>query len=226
MVVVSLEPLFPFMDRCGMATSTRKIAARLWPNGLPESDPANLVRQLYTIENSDKPEPSGSQDMAGLIYPGVSRLDYDCSFEGGYFPCNVESNTDPEVAHWLERVIHMLPVAPRPNGYSPLGIKNLDPEWVRRLSQSGKDCYASIAAQHVAGLGAAMNECMACWEVLMPHIVRHPALSVDLARLLAYYQARYPGAMYSGCGGGYLVVVSEEDVPGTFRVKVRIRKQI
>ena len=24
-------------------------------------------------------------------------------------------------------------------------------------------------------------------------------------------------------GGGYLVVVSEEDVPGTFRVKVRIR---
>jgi len=225
MVVISLEPTFPFMDRCGMATSTRKIAARLWPAGLPDSDPAGLVRQLYTLENRDKVEPSGSQDMAGLIYPGVSRLDFDYTVEGGYFPCNVASNNDPAVARWLERVIHMLPVAPRPDGYSPLGIKNLDSGWVRRLSQSGKDCYSSIVAQDLTGLGAAMNECMACWEVLMPHIVRHPTLSVDLAGLLAYYQARFPGAMYSGCGGGYLVVVSEDDIPGTFRVKVRIHKQ-
>jgi hypothetical protein len=224
MVVVSLEPLFPFMDRCGMATSTRKIAARLWPDGLPENDPADLVRQLYTLENRSKPEPSGSQDMAGLIYPGVSRLDYDFTIEGGYFPCYVESNNDPAVAAWQERVIHMLPVAPRPNGYSPLGVKNLDPEWVRRLGQSGKDCYSSIVAQDLTGLGAAMNECMACWDALMPHIVRHPTLSVDLAGLLTHYQARYPGAMFSGCGGGYLVIVSEEEIPGTFQVKVRTRK--
>ena len=40
--------------------------------------------------------------------------------------------------------------------------------------------------------------------------------------LLAYYQSRYPGAMYSGCGGGYLFVVSDEPVPGAFQVKVRI----
>jgi hypothetical protein len=28
--------------------------------------------------------------------------------------------------------------------------------------------------------------------------------------------------MYSGCGGGYLMVVSDETVPGAFKVKVRI----
>jgi hypothetical protein len=39
--------------------------------------------------------------------------------------------------------------------------------------------------------------------------------------LLAWYQSRYDGAMYSGCGGGYLVVASEEEVPGSFRVSVR-----
>lgn len=224
MVVVSLEPAFPFMDRCGMATSTRKIAARLWPDGLPQGDPARLVRELYTIENRDKPEPSGSQDMAGLIYPGVSRLDYDYTVEGGYFPCHVESNNDPGVAEWLGRVIHMIPICPRPDGYSPLGSKNLDREWVRRLSQSGKDCYTAIVAQDTPGLGAAMNECMLCWEVLLPHVVRHSTLSVDLVGLLAYYQCHYPGAMYSGCGGGYLIVVSEDDVPGSFGIKVRIRK--
>jgi preprotein translocase subunit SecA len=32
---------------------------------------------------------------------------------------------------------------------------------------------------------------------------------------------RYAGAMYSGCGGGYLYVVAEERVPGAFGVEVR-----
>ncbi len=69
---------------------------------MPERDPAELVRELYAAENKGKAEPSGSQDMAGLIYPGVNRLDYDFNYEGGYFPVHVESNNDPQVAHWLE----------------------------------------------------------------------------------------------------------------------------
>ncbi len=28
----------------------------------------------------------------------------------------------------------------------------------------------------MAGLGASMNECMRCWETLLPHVVRHPTL--------------------------------------------------
>jgi len=31
--------------------------------------------------------------------------------------------------------------------------------------------------------------------------------------------------MYSGCGGGYLYVVSDEPVPGAFKVKVRGKKE-
>jgi hypothetical protein len=41
-----------------------------------------------------------------------------------------------------------------------------------------------------------------------------PALTVDLKSILTYYQSRYAGAMYSGCGGGYLYLVSTEAVPG------------
>jgi hypothetical protein len=44
---------------------------------------------------------------------------------------------------------------------------------------------------------------------------------VDLLAFLHYYQSRYIGAMYSGCGGGYLYIVSEETVPGAFRVSVQ-----
>ena len=222
MVVVALEPQFRFMDRAGFATGTRKVALERWGGRLPDRPPAELVRELYAAENEDKPEPSGSQDMIGLIYPGVSRLDYDYLHEGGFFPAHIESNNDPQIARWLEQVINILPVEPRPAGYSPLGIKNLDPEWIRKLGQSGKTCYDAIIRRDEAALGASMNECMECWEAILPHTVRHPVLSVDLKALLRCYQERYAGAMYSGCGGGYLYVVSRESVPGSFRVKVRV----
>ena len=222
MVVVALEPTCFFMDRCGMGTSTRKVAIELWQGRLPDGDPAELVRELYALENKGKPEPSGAQDMAGIIYPGVNRLDFDYAYEGGYFPVHVKSNNDPDVARWLEGVIHMVPIAQRPPGYNPLGEKNLDPEWVRRLGQSGKDCFDAIVTRDAQGLGASMNECMKCWEAILPHTVRHPTITVDLMAILGYYQSRYAGAMYSGSGGGYIYVVSEEEVPGSIRVKVRV----
>jgi hypothetical protein len=222
MVVVALEPTFRCLDRAGMASGTRAIALKLWDGALPDRDPAALVRELYAEENRGKAEPSGSQDMIGLIYPGVNRLDFDFEHEGGVFPRHIESNNDPAVARWLEAVIHVVPVAQRPEGYNPLGIKNLDRAWIGRLGQSGKDCYAAIVARDLRGLGASMNECMRCWEAILPHTVRHPTVTVDLVGLLAYYQSQYAGAMYSGCGGGYLFVVSETPVPGAFRVNVRI----
>jgi len=224
MVVVGVEPTFRFMDRSGMATSTRAVARKLWNDVLPDMDPRELVRTLYDAENRGKAAPSGSQDMAGLILPGVSRLDYDITCEGGYFPAHIETNNDPAVARWLEKVIHMLPIAPRPDQYSPLDKKNLDKEWIRRLGQSGKDCYAAILAMDARALGASMNECMQCWEAILPGTVRHPAITVDLLGILHHYQSRYAGAMYSGCGGGYLYVVSDDPVPGSLRVQVRIGK--
>ena len=67
-----------------------------------------------------------------------------------------------------------------------------------------------------------MNECMKCWETILPHTVRHPTISLDLAAILGRYQAKYAGAMYSGCGGGYVYVVSETPVADAIRVNVRI----
>ena len=224
MVVVTLEPRFRFMDRSGMATGTRYVALKMWNGRLPDRDPAELVRELYAAENRDKAEPSGSQDMIGMIYPGVNRLDYDIEHEGGIFPQHIESNNDPAVANWLNEVIHVVPVEPRPDGYNPLGIKNLDPQWIRRLGRSGKDCYRGIIERDLKALGASMNDCMKCWEAILPHTVRHPTISIDLPGLLHYYQAKYAGAMYSGCGGGYIYVVSEKPVAGALRINVRIAR--
>lgn len=221
MVVVNLQPAFPFMDRAGMATGSRKVAMRLWQGRLPDGDPGRLVEELYAEENRGRTEPSGSQDMIGLIHPGISRLDYDADYRGGVFPCHIESTSDPAAVRWLEQVLHLLPVMPRPDGYNPLGRKRLHPSSIRRLGRSGRDCFDAIVARDMTRLGATLNETMACWETLLPDTVRHPTLTMDLVALLHCYQEQYPGAMFSGCGGGYLIVVSDAPVPGTLHVNIR-----
>jgi len=224
MVVVQIEPDFRPMDRSGIASGTRAIAMKLWRGKLPNRPPDELVRELYDAENRGKAEPSGSQDMIGLVYPGVNRLDYDFKIHGGVFPSHVESCNRPKVARWLSEILYLIPVEPRPDGYGPLGIKNLEPKRVAQLGQSGRDCYAAIVKMDAKKLGASLNLTMKCWETLLPHVVRHPLLRVDLMPILQAYQRQYLGAMYSGCGGGYLIVVSEKPVPGAFQVNVRIAK--
>ncbi len=222
MVVVSLHPTTRYMDRSGMATGTRVVARGLWGDELPDDRPAEvLVRELYQAENEGQAAPSGSQDMCGLIYPGISRLDYDASVEGGWFPAHVESTSDPGVVAWLEQVIHLVPVGPRPVGYDPLGVKNLDPAWVARLGHSGRACYEAIVAMDLEALGESLNECSRAWAAILPQVFEHPAINIDLHGLLAGYAAAYPGAMYSGCGGGYVIVASDTPPPGSARIAVR-----
>lgn len=222
MVTVQIEPEFRFMDRAGICGSTRRIALDIWQGIVPpERDKMELVRELYQVENEGLAEPSGSQDMIGLVYPGVNRLDYNFDVHGGYFPEHIESNNDTDVASWFSSILYLVPVNQRPDGYNPLGRKYLDPDWIARLGQTGHDCFAAIVQKDLIRLGLSFNDCMLCWETIFPDTVEHPTLTIDLKELLSFYQQRYPGAMYSGCGGGYLYVVSENPVPGGFQVKVR-----
>ncbi|HET7625695.1 MAG TPA: hypothetical protein VFM25_10570 [Verrucomicrobiae bacterium] len=221
MVVVQIEPNFRPMDRSGIATGTRAIAMKIWNGKIPRRPLEELVRELYHAENDGKAEPSGSQDMIGLIYPGVSRLDYDFKIGGGVFPSHIESCNNRKVARWLGNVLHLIPVEPRPEGYNPLGRKNLNPEWVARLGKAGRDCFDAIVQMDAEALGASFNLNMKCWQNLLPDVVSHSRLRVDLMPLLKAYQQQYPGAMYSGCGGGYLIVASTEPVPGACKVTVR-----
>ena len=222
MVVVSMLPTVKYMERSGMATGTRRVAQQLWDDAVPTDRSAEeLVRELYRVENEGLDDPSGSQDMCGLIYPGISRLDYDSSVEGGWFPSHVESTSDPEAVAWLEQVIHLIPVGGRPDGYNPLGIKNLEPQWVARLGACGRDCYEAIVAMDLAALGGSLNENSRAWQAILPQVYEHPAIKADLWGLLTGYMADYPGAMYSGCGGGYVIVASDEPPAGSARISVR-----
>ncbi len=220
-VVVSIEPIAPDMGRSGLVTGTRRAALQLWPDGVRAAPPADVVRVLYDAENRGRPDPSGAQDMIGLVNPGISRLDYDARVYGGIFPARVERLDDPAAENWLERVLQLVPAAPRPPGDHPLGERRLDPAWIRRLGRCGAACGDAIAARDLDALGASFQECMRGWAALLPHTVRHPTLTIDREAVLRDYPARCAGAMYSGRGGGYLRVAFNPPVPGGAHIVIR-----
>jgi hypothetical protein len=212
-VVAQIWPTIDFNDRSGMATSSRSVAIELWGNQLPSGDPLRNAQLLFGAENFQNTYVSGSQDHIGLLKPGINRLYYN----GSYWPQKIDSSVTPEICDWLSSVIHLFPLRPRPEGYNPLLSKNLNPEIVRELGESGDQCWESILRKDVEGLGQAMRRSFLAWRKMLPYTVPDPVLQ----ELETNYFPHYPGAITSGSGGGYVVVASDREVPGALKIRVR-----
>lgn len=210
-IVTQIKPTIEFQERSGMGTSSRKVALELWGNRLPDGDPVRNAKLLFGAENPPGSRYiSGSQDHLGLLLPGINRLYY----EGDYWPSSINSITDPETCRWLESVLHLILLRPRPEKYDPLEMKNLTVEWVRNLAQSGELCWKSIQNKDVRGLGLAMSQTMEAWKHLLPRTVPE-----EMEGVLKSY-ASHAGAVFSGSGGGYLIVASDQDIPGALKVQI------
>lgn len=213
-VVAQIWPTMDFNDRSGLATSSRKVAVMLWGDRYPEGDPETNARLLFGAENPPgKTYVSGSQDHIGLFYPGVSRLYY----RGGYWPEHIDSTTEKTICEWLGNVIHLVPVEPRPVGYDPLKIMNLERSLVRQLGEAGDQAWDSIINMDINGLGRSMTNTLIAWKKILPLTVPDHIMKV----LETEYFPVYPGAITSGSGGGYIMVASEKPVEGAIRVKIR-----
>jgi cytidyltransferase-like protein len=212
-VVVQIKPTVDFHERSGLGTSSRKVALELWGDRIPKGDPIRNAKLLFGAENPPGIQyVSGSQDHLGLLLPGINRLFY----EGNYWPSRIDSLTDNDTAEWLEKVIHLIPIHSRPMQYDPIQIKNLTVEWVKVLGESGELCWESIRNKDVYGLGRALTQSLEAWKHLLPMTV----LDESLDQLKRY--ASHPGAIFSGSGGGYIVVVSKESIPESIRIRIRI----
>ncbi len=213
-VVAQIWPDYDFNDRSGMATSSRKIAHELWGDKIPEGDLERKAKLLFGAENPPGSfYISGSQDQLGIMLPGANRLDYD----GKFWPCNIESIVDAETCDWLSKVLYLIPLAPRPEGYNPLVEKYLTVENVRELGISGDLCWEGIVEKNVNKLGEGMKRTFLAWCKMLPYTVPDWVLT----EMETNWFPNYPGAITSGSGGGYVIVASEDEVPGGMKVRIK-----
>ena len=213
-VVAQILPTTDFDNRSGLATSSREVGIRLWGDRYPEGDPLENARLLFGAENPPGSEYiSGSQDHLGLLMPGINRLYYN----GGYWPEKIESEISSGTCQWLSEIIWLVKLKPRPVGYDPLKEMHLERSFIKELGEAGNLCWESILKKDVAGLGKAMTDTFILWKKILPLTVPDDILK----EMENNYFPDYPGAITSGSGGGYIIVVSEKPVENAIKVKVR-----
>ncbi len=215
-LTISLEPTVDFHERSGMASSTRCKAIQLWQTSLPGGRPEHTARTLFAFENPPgTTEFSGSQDAIGIVYPGLNRLDY----RGKFWPEKITSIHDEATLSWLEQHLQLVPLGPRGDKYEANRGRRITAPRVRRLAATANVCWEAIQQRDVAAFGRQMRAAFEAQVALFPAMSNR-----ELQKTIHKYAGQAHGWKLSGAGGGgYLVLVTEQEMPGLLRVKIRRR---
>ncbi len=213
-LTVSIEPTHDFNDRSGMSSSTRKKAIELWRTHLPDGDREQLAKVLFGYENPPgTTEVSGSQDSIGIVFPGLNKLHY----EGGYWPTHIESVHDEDVLSFIEDHLQLVPLGPRRQGYSVLSGTHIDAAGAKALADAADACWNAIQAKDASAFGAAFRASFDAQVAMFPHMVDE-----GIRAVIAQHASGSLGWKLSGAGGGgYLILVRREEVPGALRINIR-----
>ncbi len=214
-VTISIEPTIEFNDRSGMASSTRQKAIELWKTEIPGGDREQLARVLFTYENPPGKEIiSGSQDALGIVMPGLNRLYYG---PGQYWPEKISSCRQEDILEWLENRLSLVTLGPREGGYSVLSETHIDSRSAARLARAADDCWDAIQRKDSAAFGRSFREAFEAQIAMFPHM-----MDGSVQDAIDTYRSRALGWKLAGAGGGgYLVLVSDEEISGTIKIKIR-----
>ncbi|HTY60446.1 MAG TPA: adenylyltransferase/cytidyltransferase family protein [Bacteroidota bacterium] len=213
-LTISLEPTVEFNDRSGMASSTRRKAVELWKTEIPWGDREQLARVLFTYDNPPGTEViSGSQDAIGIVLPGLNRLNYS----GAYWPASIESCYNEDVLAFIEDHLSLVTLGPRDGNYVALSDTDITAPKAQRLARAADECWRAMLAKDLRGFGAAFTESFEAQVAMFPHMA-----DASLRSVIEKYRHTAAGWKLSGAGGGgYLILVAGERVPGTMGIKIR-----
>jgi galactokinase/mevalonate kinase-like predicted kinase len=213
-ITISIEPTLDFNDRSGMSSSTRKKAIEIWGYRLPDDDPEKLAKILFSFENPPgKKEISGSQDSIGIVYPGLNRLNYS----GDYWPDSIEASSDPELSDWLEKRLHFLPLPPRGKTFDVLANTKIDRAKAKALADAANGVWDAIHSKDSSAFGRYFKESFEAQVAMFPNMVNH-----EIRSTIENIKHKAMGWKLSGAGGGgYLVLVSDQEIDGTFTIRIR-----
>jgi cytidyltransferase-like protein len=216
-LTISIEPDVEFNDRSGMATSTRKKAIELWQHDIPVGDLSLFAKTLFSFENPPGTEyVSGSQDSVGIIYPGLNKLNYQ---KGKYWPAEIESVYAEDVLSFIERHLCMIALQPRIPSYNVLENIRINEKGARRLAEAADSCWDAILAKDLAAFGKSFRDSFEAQVAMFPNMV-NPALLNELER----FKSQALGWKLSGAGGGgYLIFITEKDIPNSLKIRIRRR---
>jgi len=213
-ITLSLEPIIEYNERCGMSTSTRNAAKRIWPYHLPLEKPERLAEILFKFENNPGSEfISGAQDAIGICMPGLVRHYYN----NAYWPKKFESIHDETVLDWLEEHLYMVLLWPREKGLDLLKETYITTENVKKLADAADRAWEAILNKDINLFAEAFLDSFHAQIKLFPAMI-----NPEIQRAIDECKDGAIAWKLAGAGGGgYLILVSEQPVKGAMRIKIR-----
>jgi cytidyltransferase-like protein len=216
-ITASIEPTIEFNERSGMATSTRKKAIELWNDHLPMEKPEKIAKNLFRYDNDPgTKEVSGSQDSIGITMPGINRFFYE---KGEYWPSKFETISDPVIIKWLEDRISFLTLWPRPDNYNVLLNTNINIPNVMSLTSSAEKTWEGLKSMDIKKFSEGFLASFNAQVSMFPDMIND-----KINKVIERYSSDALAWKLSGAGGGgYLIFISEKEIPGSFRIKIRMK---
>jgi cytidyltransferase-like protein len=212
-ITISIEPTMEFNERSGMASSSRKRAIELWQTDLPGGDREKTARILFTYENPPgTTQFSGSQDAIGIVFPGLNRLDY----EGDYWPKKIRSVQSESILRWLEEHLYLVTLGPRHSSYEVLEETRITSTGAEALALAADRCWNAVHQQDLKEFGHYFRQSFEAQVGMFPRMVDE-----EIKAAIRSYEDKTLGWKLSGAGGGgYLILVSQCEIPGATKVKI------
>ena len=214
-IVMSIEPTINFNGKSGMATSSRKKAIELWQNRIPVGNEEKLAKILFSVENPPGTKTiSGSQDQLGILMPGLSKLNYN----NGYWPTSIDRVLDCKTLNFIATHLSLLQLPQRRASYNVLNNTNINQLSAQKLADASERCWQAILRYDAVGWGKATTDCFHAQLEMFPEM-----LTPDVEKAIDKYHDKVYGWKLTGAGGGgYLILVSDQNISETIRVKPRI----
>jgi cytidyltransferase-like protein len=216
-ITTSIEPTLEFNERSGMATSTRKKAIELWNDTLPMENPEKLAKILFRYDNDPgTKDVSGSQDSIGMTMPGINRFYYD---KEKYWPSKFETISDFSTIKWLEDRLFMITLWPRPADFVVLKNTNITDENVKKLTDAAEMAWDGLIRKDIKTFSLGFASSFESQVRMFPKMMND-----KIGKIIDNHRNKALAWKLSGAGGGgYLIIISEEEIPNAIKVKIRIK---
>ena len=216
-ITASIEPTIEFNERSGMATSTRKKAIELWNDHLPLEKPEKLAKTLFRYDNDPgTKEVSGSQDSIGITMPGINKFFYE---KGKYWPSKFETISDIKTIKWLEERLYMLTLWPRPEGYNVLSDTYINTGNVRKLTEAADIAWEGLITRDFKKFSTGFLGSFHSQVRMFPKM-----MNPEIDKIIGQFSGKASAWKLSGAGGGgYLILISEEEIPNAFKIRIRVK---